>query len=127
MKAVVLDVRPRELAHRKLTGNERVIAEDGTRSGPPDAVIEVRSPHDETYDKFPFFAALGVREVVVIPRDEKKPEVYRPAGRQYLAVAADREGWVPSEALGSRFRLEPGPPPRLVVEDTADPTARVEI
>ncbi|HSB62096.1 MAG TPA: hypothetical protein VLI67_10275 [Vicinamibacteria bacterium] len=63
----------------------------------------------------------------MIPRDEKKPEVYRLAGRQHLAVAGDREGWVPSEALGARFRLEPGPPPRLAVEDAADPTARVEI
>jgi len=108
-------------------GREQIIAEDGTRGGGPDAVIEVRSPQDETYDKFPFFAALGVREVVVVPRDEKKPEVYRLAGKQYLAVTADHEGWVPSEVLGVRFHLEPGLPPRLVIEDVADPATRIEI
>ncbi len=68
-----------------------------------------------------------MREVVVVPRDEKKPAAYRLAGEQYLAVAADREGLVPPEVLGVRFRLESGTPPRLVIEDVADPPARAEI
>ena len=51
-------------------GREHVIARDGIRGG-PDAVIEVRSPGDESYEKLPFFASLGVREVVVIDRDTK--------------------------------------------------------
>lgn len=105
--------------------NEKVIAEDGTRGGAPDAVIEVRSPGDESYEKLPFFADLGVREVVVIDRDSKKPEVYRLAGKQYLAVAPDREGWARSEVLGVRFGLAEGP--RLTVEDSTDSSTRVEI
>ena len=40
-------------------GHEHVLARDGTRRGGPDLVIEVRSPEDETYEKFPFFAGLG--------------------------------------------------------------------
>ncbi|MBI2900337.1 MAG: Uma2 family endonuclease [Planctomycetes bacterium] len=108
-------------------GRERLIAADGVRGGGPDAVIEIRSPDDETYEKLPFFAALGVREVVVVDRDSKKPEVLRLTGSQYLVVAADREGWVASEVLGVRFRLLPGTPPRLAVEDIEDPSARVEI
>jgi len=104
-----------------------LLGEDGVRGGGPDAVLEIRSPLDETYEKLPFFAALGVREVVVVPRDEKKPEVYRLAGQQYLAVAADREGWVPSEVLGVRLRLESGTPPRLAIEDGGDPAVRAEI
>jgi len=106
-------------------GRERIIAADGVRGEGPDAVIEVRSPGDETYDKLPFFASLGVREVVVVPRDEKKPEVYRLAGAQYLAIAADRDGGVASEVLG--VRLAPAPGPRLAVEDLTDPSHRTEI
>src|SRR2546422_6564058 len=47
-------------------GHEHVIAPDGVRGRGPDAVIEVRSPEDETYDKLPFFARIGVREVIVV-------------------------------------------------------------
>jgi Uma2 family endonuclease len=108
------------------SGHEKVLAQDGTRGGGPDAVIEVRSPGDESYEKLPFFASLGVREVVVIDRDAKKPEVFRLAGQQYLAVAADREGWVTSETMRVRFRQAPGAS-ILVVEDVDDATARTEI
>lgn len=108
------------------SGHESVLAEDGARGG-PDAVIEIRSPGDETYDKFPFYAGLGVREVVVIPRDEKKPELYRLAGSQYVAVAPDAQDLLHSETIGVRFGHEPGAPPRLVVEDAADPKHRAKI
>jgi Uma2 family endonuclease len=47
-------------------GCESIIAADGIRGGAPDAVIEIRSPDDETDEKLPFFAALGVAEVIVI-------------------------------------------------------------
>jgi Uma2 family endonuclease len=107
-------------------GRESVLAEDGARGG-PDAVIEVRSPADETYEKLPFYAALGVREVVVIPRDSKKPELHRLAGGQYIVVAPDRDGSVLSETMGVRFSRDPGPPPRLVVQDAADPSSRTAI
>ena len=106
-------------------GRESILAKDGTRGGGPDAVIEIRSPGDETYDKLPFFAGLGVREIVVIDRDTKKPEVYRLAGRQYVAVAAEHDGWVRSETLGVRLRVVDGP--RLVLEDLADPSNCTEI
>lgn len=108
-------------------GRESLIAEDGIRRGGPDAVIEIRSPGDETYEKFPFFAALGTREVVVIDRDTKKPEVYRLAGPQYLAIAADREGWVTSETLRARFRLLAGEKPLVALQDLDEPSTRVEI
>jgi Uma2 family endonuclease len=101
-----------------------IVASDGTRGGGPDAVIEVRSPEDETYEKFPFYARLGVREVIVVQRDSHEPEVYRLAGSQYVAVQRD-EGWLPSEALNVRFRLSDSA--RLIVEDLADPSARTEI
>lgn len=108
-------------------GHDKLLAPDGVRGGGPDAVIEVRSPNDETYEKLPFFATLGVREVIVISRDTRAPEVFHLAGPQYLAVAADREGWTPSDVLGIRFRLEAGQPPQLWIEDSADPASRTGI
>ena len=107
-------------------GHESVLAEDGTRGGGPDAVIEIRSPGDESYDKFPFFASLGVREVIVVDRDSKKPEVFRLAGSQYVAVGADREGWLVSETLRVRLRQSPGSRV-LTLEDLDDATVRAEI
>lgn len=108
-------------------GSESRIAADGIRGGAPEVVVEVRSPGDETYEKLPFFARLGVREVVVVPRDSKKPEIYRLTGSQYLAVAAEADGWIRSEAMRVRLRLVPGAVPRLAVEDADDPAIRAEI
>jgi Uma2 family endonuclease len=107
-------------------GHEDALAEDGARKG-PDLVIEVRSPGDESYEKLPFYAALGVREVVIILRDEKAPELFRLAGDQYVAVVADAKGLLLSEALAVRFGCLPRTSARLVLEDAADPAIRVEI
>jgi Uma2 family endonuclease len=109
------------------TGREDVLHEDGVRGGGPDAVIEIRSPEDETYDKLPFYAALGVREAIVIDRDSKRPELYRLAGAEYVALQQDSDGWLRSETMMGRFALLAGMPPRLVVEDVGDATTRVEI
>lgn len=108
------------------SGRESVLAEDGIRAGGPDAVIEIRSPGDESYDKLPFFASLAVREVIVIDRDTKKPEIFRLAGSQYVAVAIDREGWLESETLRVRLRQTPGSLV-LAIEDMDDATVRAEI
>ena len=106
-------------------GREHVIARDGVRGGGPDAVIEVRSPEDETYDKFPFFAQLGVREVIVVHRDTKQLEIYRLAGSQYVVVQMDPDRWLRSEVLQVRFTSTDAR--RLVVEDLDDPSVRVEV
>ena len=57
-------------------GREHVIKDDGIRGGGPDAVIEIRSPGDESYEKLPFYAALGVAEVIVCDRDTKEPQIF---------------------------------------------------
>lgn len=107
------------------TGHEHILARDGTRGGGPDAVIEVRSLGDETYEKFPFFARIGVREVIVVHRDTKDVEVYRLAGPQYVALQADSDGWLRSDVLRVRFtRTDAGRP---LIEDVDDPTNRTEI
>ncbi len=40
-------------------------------------VVEVRSPNDETYEKLEFYAALGVREVIVLHPLHPAVELYR--------------------------------------------------
>jgi Uma2 family endonuclease len=106
--------------------NESVLAEDGTRGGGPDAVIEVRSPGDESYDKFPFFAKLNVREVLVIDRDSKRPELFRLAGSSYVAIPADPGGWLVSETLRVRMRQAAGSK-ALVIQDHENAELRAEI
>jgi len=106
-------------------GREHILARDGIRGGGPDAVIEIRSPYDETYDKFAFFAGLGVREVIVVHRDTKQPEIYRLAGSQYVAVQADAHRWLQSEVLRVRFAGTDSS--KLLLEDLDDPTTRIEI
>ena len=106
-------------------GREHVIARDGVRGEGPDAVIEIRSPGDETYDKFPFFARIGVREVIVVDRDTKQLEIYRLVGSQYVADQMDSGKWLRSEVLQVRFTTTE--PAHLVVEDLDDPSVRVEV
>lgn len=74
-------------------------------AGAPLVVVEIRSPDDETYDKFPFYAALGVPEVWVFHRDTKVPEVHAlGAGPAYHPRPADPDGWLRSPAAGVEFR-----------------------
>lgn len=94
-----------------------VLASDGTRGGGPDAVIEVRSPDDETYEKFAFYAAIGVREVIVIDRDTKRPEIYRLTGTSHVRLQEDRDNWLRSETMNVRFRQEGDAPACLRVVD----------
>lgn len=107
-------------------GRDSVLAEDGIRGGGPEAVVEIRSPGDESYEKLPFFAGLGVREVLVIDRDTRRPELFRLAGRQYVAVAPDRDGWHVSESLRVKLRRAPDAK-LLVIEDLDDPNSKAEI
>jgi Uma2 family endonuclease len=109
------------------SGREAVLAEDGTRGGGPDAVIEIRSPDDESYEKLPFYAAIGTQEVIVIDRDTKRTEIFRLAGSQYVLLQTDRDGWLLAETMRVRFRHVDAAPPRLVVEDAVDPSTRSEI
>lgn len=108
-------------------GREHILQPDGTRGGGPDAVLEIRSPEDETYEKLPFFAALNVTEVIVCDRDTKAPRIFRLAEGRYELVPADPEGWLVSTALGVRMRRVEATPPRLRIEDAGDPQTGVDV
>jgi Uma2 family endonuclease len=108
-------------------GREHILRHDGVHGEGPDAVIEIRSPEDETYEKLPFYAALRVREVVVCHRDSKEPELFRLAGAHFVAVQRDAGGWLGSGALHVRFRRVDATPARLHIEDVVDPSSHVEI
>ncbi|OWK40911.1 Uma2 family endonuclease [Fimbriiglobus ruber] len=76
-------------------------------AGAPLVVVEIRSPGDETYDKLPFYAALGVPEVWVFDRDTKAPEIRAlVSGPAYHLAAAGPDGWVRSPATGIAFRQD---------------------
>jgi Uma2 family endonuclease len=107
-------------------GRTEILRHDGAR-GAPDAVIEIRSPEDETHAKLPFYAALGVGEVIVCDRDTKAPEVFRLAGTRYQPMPADSDGWLVSNALGVRLRRVDGQPPHLSIEDLADSATNLTI
>lgn len=95
--------------------------------GAPDALIEIRSPGDETYEKFPFYHALGVPEVIVIHRDSKAVEVYARARREYRRVAPGPDGSVASKVLDTEFRTvrgTRGAPPTLHLRRAGDPERR---
>lgn len=68
--------------------------------------IEVRSPGDETYAKMPFYAARGVRELLVIDRDTRKVEVFRLRGAVYVESTPDADGWLRVDALDVRLRVQ---------------------
>ncbi|MBL8897334.1 MAG: Uma2 family endonuclease [Planctomycetes bacterium] len=72
--------------------------------GGPDVLIEVRSPDDETYEKLPFYAEIGVRELWVVDRDSKAVEVHVLEGEAPRTVPADAAGWITSAATGLELR-----------------------
>jgi len=105
-------------------GREPVLAEDGTRAGGPDAVIEIRSPGDESYDKLPFFGRLGIREVIVVDRDTKRVDILALEGDAYVPRIADANRGLISATLGVSFTTFDG---RLLVADVSDPSVCAEI
>jgi Uma2 family endonuclease len=73
-------------------------------NGGPDAVVEIHSPGDEAYEKFDFYAKVGVREVWIIDRDSCKPEIYVISGDHFVERPADSAGWVRSDVAGAELR-----------------------
>jgi Uma2 family endonuclease len=93
--------------------------------GPPDVVVEIRSPGDETMEKMPFYAGIGVPEVWMIDRDTKVPELYVLRQGSYERQPAAEDGWLSSQATGIRLRAEAAG--KLAIEIAGEPTTRKTI
>jgi Uma2 family endonuclease len=76
--------------------------------GGAELVIEVLSPGDETYDKLPFYAAFGVKEVLVVDPDSRAVELFVLRGGRFPAALADEHGWLRSSVLGVAFATRNG-------------------
>ena len=87
-----------------LTPQRFHIDENEYFDGGPDVVVEIHSPGDEAYEKLDFYAKVGVREVWIIERDSKRPEIYELSEGKLRPRAADAEGWVKSEVVGAQMR-----------------------
>jgi Uma2 family endonuclease len=90
--------------------------------GAPAVVVEIRSPQDETYEKFDFYVRLGVPEVWVIDRDSKRPEVYQLREGKYAALSPADAGWLISELTRVQMRFDP--PSHLIMQLGLDETTR---
>ena len=93
--------------------------------GAPLAVVEIRSPGDETYGKFPFYAGLGVPEVWVFDRDSRVPELYVLNDGEYELIEPDAAGWHRSPATSVEFQHRP--PRNIAVRVSGDDETLEEI
>ncbi len=87
------------------TGHEDRV-QGGWVVGPPDAVLEIRSPGDETYEKLPFYFALGIPEVIIVHRDSRAVELHERRPDAYERVPVETDGSVSSRVLTTSFRAE---------------------
>lgn len=71
-------------------------------------VAEFRSLGDETYQKIDFYAACGVREMLVVHPADRRVELFRADREQLGPVTPDRDGAVVSEVLGIGLRRVDG-------------------
>lgn len=76
--------------------------------GGPTVVVEIRSPGDESYEKLPFYAEIGVAETWIIDPEADTVEVFAREGTSYQSRTPDAEGWVTSEATGVQLRAGSG-------------------
>ena len=67
-------------------------------------MVEIRSPGDETMEKLPFYARLGVPEVWVVDRDTRQPELYVLRSGRYERQSPAADGWLHSDATGVELR-----------------------
>jgi len=74
-------------------------------AGPPLIAIEIRSPNDESYDKLPFYAVVGIPEVWIIDRNAKSTEIFLLHQGSYSSIAADEQGWTTSPATHVMMRF----------------------
>ena len=93
--------------------------------GPPNVVIEIQSPGDETEEKLSFYARIGVPEAWVVDRDTKAIRILVREERRYEERKPRAEGWVLSPLTELEFRSrQPG---RLEARVRDDDATREEL
>ncbi len=75
--------------------------------GAPAVVIEIRSPGDETIEKLPFYARIGVPEVWILDGDSRVPQILCLVGGNYQELPPDVGGWLRSPGTDIGMRAEP--------------------
>jgi Uma2 family endonuclease len=77
--------------------------------GGPDFVIEIISPKDRSKEKIPFYARVGVRELLLIDRNPWSLELYRLQGQNLLSAGRSttkQSAVLACEVLPLSFRLQ---------------------
>jgi len=93
--------------------------------GGPEVVVEIRSPDDESEEKLPFYAQIGVLEVWIIDRDTKEIDLYLLCGDSYVRRPAGDDGWFHSPFTDIEMRV--GRPGKLAIRMGVDDSTRDEL
>lgn len=87
--------------------------------GGPDLAIEIVSSNDRTRDKVPFYASVGVRELLIIDREPWKIDLLRTDSGQLKHLASSTPAnkvILASDVLPFTFQMQEGAPrPRIAV------------
>ncbi|MBI3469538.1 MAG: Uma2 family endonuclease [Planctomycetes bacterium] len=95
--------------------------------GGPDFGVEIESPKDRSRDKIPFYAQVGVQELLLIEREPWALELYRLQGDALTLVGRvvpGDEAALESTVLAVRFRLIPANPRPLIEVTRLDGSER---
>jgi Uma2 family endonuclease len=75
--------------------------------GGPDFLVEILSPGDDTEKKVPFYGQIGVRELLIVHRDERTLRLLRLEGKELVPVEPsplEGKAWLVSAVLPLAFR-----------------------
>lgn len=72
--------------------------------GPPNVVVDIVSPRDESFQKLSFYQDLEVPETWIIDRDTRSNELFAFDGDQYIARQPNAEGWIISHEIGVEMK-----------------------
>ena len=98
--------------------------------GAADFLVEVISTDDRTREKLPYYASLGVRELLLIDRDPWAVELYRLGEKGFAQVGVSRlddAQVLRSEQVPLTFRLVAGDDRPVVEVSLADGEKRWEV
>lgn len=85
----LLIIHPDHISHRGVEGRAEF-------------VVEIRSPYDEAWEKLPFYAEMGIPEVLILDFDRAVLMRLQPSG-SYAEVEPDDEGAVHLDVLPIRL------------------------